>query len=145
MRVDLLSTCTGLGDLAGSGTVGGGSQGWSNVSTCVSRGACSRVSSRVSVDDCSSASIMSLSSSTFRGASLDLRRWTGFRRFLLLVGRSLIFECRPRYIFSGIFPIPGLALMTSKMSKLPAGTSSRLSAILPLCHLHRTTKPMIMF
>ena len=57
--MDLLGTCAGLGDLAGSGTVGGGSQGWSNVSTRVPRSACSRVYSRVSVDDCLSASMMS--------------------------------------------------------------------------------------
>ena len=57
MRVDLLGASSGLGDLAVSGTVGGGSHGWSNVSTRISGGACSRVSSRVSVDDCSRASM----------------------------------------------------------------------------------------
>ena len=57
MRVDLLGACTGLGDLAVSGTKGGGSRGWSNVSTRVSGSVCSRVSSRVSVDDCSRASV----------------------------------------------------------------------------------------
>lgn len=39
----------------------------------------------------------------------------------------------PRYIFPRIFPIPCLALIRSKITKLPAGTSGRLSAILPLC------------
>ena len=39
----------------------------------------------------------------------------------------------PRYIFPWIFPIPCLALIRSKITKLPAGTSGRLSAILPLC------------
>ena len=39
----------------------------------------------------------------------------------------------PRYIFPRIFPIPCLALIRSKITKFPAGTSGRLSAILPLC------------
>ena len=39
----------------------------------------------------------------------------------------------PRYIFPRIFPIPCLALICSNITKLPAGTSGRLSAILPLC------------
>ena len=77
--MDLLGACKGLGDLGASGTEDNGSRGWSNVSTRVSGGACSRVSSRVSVDDCSRASMTS-SSSTLRGASLDLRSSTRFRR-----------------------------------------------------------------
>ena len=78
--MDLLGACTGLGDLAVSGTKGGGSRGWSNVSTHVSGGVSARVSSRVSVDDCSSASVTSRSSTTLIGASLDFRRCTQFRR-----------------------------------------------------------------
>ena len=39
-------------DLGTSGTEDNGSRGWSNASTRVSGGACSCVSSRVSVDDC---------------------------------------------------------------------------------------------
>ena len=50
-------------DLGASGTEDNGSWGWSNASTRVSGGACSCVSSRVSVDD----------------ASLDLRSSTRFR------------------------------------------------------------------
>ena len=75
MRVDLLGASSGLGDLAVSGTVGGGSHGWSNVSRRVSGGACSRVSSRVSVDDCLHASMTS-PSSTLIGTSLDLGNLT---------------------------------------------------------------------
>ena len=51
--MDLLGACKGLGDLGASGTVGNGSRGWSNVSTRVSGGACSRVS----VDDYSHTSM----------------------------------------------------------------------------------------
>ena len=69
--MDLLGACKGLGDLGASGTEDNGSRGWSNVST--------RVSSRVSVDDCSCASMTS-SSSTLIGASLDLRSSTRFSR-----------------------------------------------------------------
>ena len=57
--MDLLGAFTGLGDLAVSGTLGGGSRSWSNVSTRVSGGVCSLVSSRISVDDCSHASVTS--------------------------------------------------------------------------------------
>ena len=57
--MDLLGARTAPGDLAVSGTISGGSRGWSNVSTRVSGGVCSRVSSRVSVDDCPRASVTS--------------------------------------------------------------------------------------
>ena len=77
--MDLLSACKGLGDLGESGTEDNGSRGWSNVSTLGSGGACSCVYSRVSVDDCSRASMTS-SSSTLIGASFDLRNSTRFRR-----------------------------------------------------------------
>ena len=75
--MDLLSACKGLDDLGASGTEDNGSRGWSNVSTTVSGGACQRVSSHVSVDDCLHAS-MTTSSSTLIGASLDLRSSTRF-------------------------------------------------------------------
>ena len=48
MRVDLLGACKGLDDLGASGTEDNRLRGWSNVSTCVSGGACLRVSSRLS-------------------------------------------------------------------------------------------------
>ena len=70
MRVDLLGACVGLGDLSVPGTVGGGSCGWSNISTRLSGGVCSRVC----VHDCSRASMTSFSSSALIGASLDLGR-----------------------------------------------------------------------
>ena len=44
-----LGACKGLGDLGASGTEDNGLGGWSNVSTRVPGGACSRVSSRVFV------------------------------------------------------------------------------------------------
>ena len=69
--MDLLGACKGLGNLGASGTKDNGSRGLSNVSTRVSGGAYSRVS----VDDCSCAS-MTLSSSTLIGASLELRSST---------------------------------------------------------------------
>ena len=77
--MDPLGACKGLGDLSASGTEDNGSRGWSNVSMRVSGGACSRVSSRASVDDCSRP-FMTSSSSNLIGASLDLRSSTRFRR-----------------------------------------------------------------
>ena len=74
MRADLLGACVGLGDLSVPGTVGGGSCGWSNISTRLSGGVCSRVCLRVCVHDCSRASMTSFSSSALIGASLDLGR-----------------------------------------------------------------------
>ena len=77
--MDLLGACKGLGDLGVSGTEDIGSPAGRIVSTRVSGGACSRVSSRVSVDDCLHASMTS-SSSTLIGTSLDLGNLTRFRR-----------------------------------------------------------------
>ena len=73
--MDLLGACKGLSDLGASGTEDIGSCGLLNVSTRVSGSACSLVSSRVSVDDCSCTSMTWLSS-TLIGASLDLRSST---------------------------------------------------------------------
>ena len=53
--MDLLGACAGLGDSGVSGTVEVRSRGWSNVSMRLSGGVCSRVS----VDDCSRASMTS--------------------------------------------------------------------------------------
>ena len=74
MRVDLLGACVGLGDLSVPGTVGGGSCGWSNISTRLSGGVCSRACLRVFGHDCSRASMTSFSFSALIGASLDLGR-----------------------------------------------------------------------